>query len=1473
MKGFMKKYQLVSVAMWGIGLAAAFSASAQSAYFSAVTNLNPAGYWPMHEVAPPAPGDIETNYGTLGLLGTGYYPDWADANKNIILRQGPGALAGDSDAAVQFTQGKVTGTTVSFTNGLFVPHTSPLSTLIPPFSVECWFYPTNTTTGVAIWGQTDYTGLNSGVAGAQVNYNGIILNWANGTFVPYGFNKMNGGVANSNKLNGNGSPTEPANQWYHLVVVCDANTNFTLYVNGSPVAGPTKDAGKYAPDYWSPLTIGCGLGGLRSIAGSLDEFAVYTNALTLGDVQNHYNAANDPATYGTYYANVVAGNPVIYLRMDSLPYTAPDPSTWPVLMNYGMTNGVAVGNGVYSPGTMPGLVAGPFNLSGVPLGGLSGPNVAQLSGISSFADAGYAAAYDPTGAVPFSVAAMFRGNPSDNRFQTIIGHSDNSWRITMNTNGTLLCQLGTNTTSLANSAGVYNDGKWHQVVAVYTPNPVATSPGINALYVDGVLDGSSSNVDPNGVGPGSALDVLIGGDPQYTNSPAGAGRQFAGQVCEVAFFTNALTLSQVQTLYNASGVVPYLTSQPATGRTANGGPGTSIAFAVTGGGSMPLAYQWYFNTSSNYDGAAQLIDNAAHYRNSTTPQLTVTNLTGNDSGYYYVVLTNNSGSVTSILASLTAYSAPTFSQDLAFTNLTVFAGGQAAFSIAAAGASPLRYQWYLNNTAIALATNASYSLTNAQPPNTAPAYYCVVTNIAGSATSSVAIVNILPDPTTAYPSNILAANPIGYWRLNEPDDGRNDNNNGVVANDYWGGNVGFYTNVALGQPGYNSLSRDPNGTSAGFGSLSSQDSDVFGIPMNVDFSAPASSNSPFSIEAWTQGSWQTTDAGIVSKGYAGAEQFSLDCGSDALTAANPVAHSFRFLVRAASGTAVSVNSSVNPGDGLWHHLAGVCDELNGFVYLYVDGVPVGTNAISPGSGILSSARGMLIGSKPSNANTNNDLQLSGLIEDVAVYNYALSPAQVLTHFSAGDQPAAVLVQPANTIASLFGTATFYAGVRGSLPLSYQWYDQNNALINGATNATLVLNNVSSGMDGNMYHLAVSNAFGTDQSQPASLQVISGAPVVYGNPASQYLVPASGTISIPVTAYGTMPLYYQWQKGNAFTATWTNLVDDGRITGSQSNVLTIADAKLSDAAHYQVIITNASGSTPSSFANLVVLSLPIGFNGTGLGWSSVGSARMAGDNLLSLTDPNNGGGNGNFFYQYPQYVGAFQASFTYQAGGNLAADGATFCIQNDPRGPSARGSNGGQLGVGPANQITPSLELELNLSSGGGSTRGYTVLTNGLTGTGGANGGYHPIGNVNLNSGDPIDITVLYANGQMALTFTDAVAGTSFQTNLFVGDLPTIVGGSTAYFGFTGAYGGLTSVQTISNFSFVSLPALAIRLSGVNAPISWSGLIEGYVLQQNSDLSTTHWVTVTNQDNLVDGLHQVIVPANSSNLFYRLILQP
>ena len=227
----------------------------------------------------------------------------------------------------------------------------------------------------------------------------------------------------------------PVGQWSHVVVTVDAATNISLYVNGSQ-AGATKAAfSLYAPDYWSPFQVGNGRGTTRAVQGIVDEVAIYTNALPGSNIYNHYAAGTNVNPSTPYFQLVTNDTPVIYFRMDGPAYAAPNVSTWPVLMNYGS----AGANGVYAPGTMPGIVAGPVTSSGAPFSGLSGAKVAQFSGVSSFADAGYAAEYNPVGAKPFTLIAMFRGDPADGRTQTIVGHSDNSWRLWLNTSGKLQC--------------------------------------------------------------------------------------------------------------------------------------------------------------------------------------------------------------------------------------------------------------------------------------------------------------------------------------------------------------------------------------------------------------------------------------------------------------------------------------------------------------------------------------------------------------------------------------------------------------------------------------------------------------------------------------------------------------------------------------------------------------------------------------------------------------------------------------------------------------------------------------------------------------------------------------------------------------------------------------------------------------------------------------------------------------------------
>jgi hypothetical protein len=381
-------------------------------------------------------------------------------------------------------------------------------------------------------------------------YSGIRLFFNNG-FNIYSYNN-NGGL-NSATSTGfiayNGG-------WYHIVLTCDASTNINVYLNGVDVLSNFVAA--YSPNYWDPFEIDTGKGFTRDASGYMDEFAIYPTALSANAVTNHYLTGLNPSPTVPYKTVVLNDNPSIYYRMDSSPYTIPSSATLPALTNYGS---VAV-NGFYEPGVAPGGVAGPNN-GLIFAAGFGATNAMPGNGMSSYADAGYNTAYNPIGATPYTISAWFKGDYCDSRTQTIVGHGANSWSIIMSTSGHLQCQLGTNTSSALISAAVYNDALWHQAVDVYTPNSNPTLAGTNALYVDGVLDSMTNGVSVNGILPGTNLDVLIASDPQFTNTTGtllALGRQFAGNVCEVALFTNALTSGQVQSLYNAGEMPP--TSAP-----------------------------------------------------------------------------------------------------------------------------------------------------------------------------------------------------------------------------------------------------------------------------------------------------------------------------------------------------------------------------------------------------------------------------------------------------------------------------------------------------------------------------------------------------------------------------------------------------------------------------------------------------------------------------------------------------------------------------------------------------------------------------------------------------------------------------------------------------------------------------------------------------------------------------------------------
>ena len=98
------------------------------------------------------------------------------------------------------------------------------------------------------------------------------------------------------------------------------------------------------------------------------------------------------------------------------------------------------------------------------------------------------------------------------------------------------------------------------------------------------------------------------------------------------------------------------------------------------------------------------------------------------------------------------------------------------------------------------------------------------------------------------------------------------------------------------------------------------------------------------------------------------------------------------------------------------------------------------------------------------------------------------------------------------------------------------------------------------------------------------------------------------------------------------------------------------------------------------------------------------------------------------------------------------------------------------------------------------------------------------GNTNV-----IQVNVNYDGTVMAMTFKDTVTGLTVSTNWTV-NIPSIVGGSTAWVGFTGADGGTVSTQDIFWGNAAAIPIeINAQKVGDSIVFSWPAASAGYLM--------------------------------------------
>jgi hypothetical protein len=253
-------------------------------------------------------------------------------------------------------------------------------------------------------------------------------------------------------------------------------------------------------------------------------------------------------------------------------------------------------------------------------------------------------------------------------------------------------------------------------------------------------------------------------------------------------------------------------------------------------------------------------------------------------------------------------------------------------------------------------------------------------------------------------------------------------------------------------------------------------------PEGADVGLPISRARSYSILFWVKGKGTgQVDRRIFSEGSSTSNDPLFNIGTHNGGANDAV----DIFIR---NSGARVNHAHSPTAGLddqWRHLAFTYE--NGQAQLYIDGTLDWTGSFTPGpTPYDTTSIGAIMRASPSH-------YFAGIIDEVALWERALSAAEIQTIMTAGIQTPVpsfaptILVQPQGSTALVEGDAyTLSAHAIGTRPLTFEWR-KNNTPIPNATGLTLALTDLKPGDSGD-YTIAVRNNVGTTTSPVAALLV-------------------------------------------------------------------------------------------------------------------------------------------------------------------------------------------------------------------------------------------------------------------------------------------------------------------------------------------------------------------------------------------------
>ncbi len=584
-------------------------------------------------------------------------------------------------------------------------------------------------------------------------------------------------------------------------------------------------------------------------------------------------------------------------------------------------------------------------------------------------------------------------------------------------------------------------GSWYHLVLSYD--------GTNAVfYINSVPH--AIPISAGGFVPDTTYEADIGSGQHIGWDP------FIGGVDEVAFYDYPLSGTQVTNHYTigtnsfrpanvAAGILTDLSSE-------TNFSGIPVTFNISASGTPPLTYTWLSNSVPVGPNADALTFTAQYPENNNASiQVVVSNAFGPPVTSSIVTLT--------VLTNLNIAASP--------GSIVRNVGSYAAFHVTANGAVPITYQWSVssdggnNYNPISVASNATAAnptlwLPNVQLSQNNNMYSVLVSNPFTSASAAAASLIVQtrqdpPVPLTGYGAIVAADNPVAYWRLDET--------NGTLAEDAVGSFDGTYTpnagsivyDAASGIP----FSTDPAVTLAG------------GATIQVPWAPELNPDAAWSLETWVNPTSLSANGGdyriVLASEY---NDQSAGYAYNGWYIYQQPANDFAFVPQPGNGfITAGPNDSANGNQlvaGNWYHLVVTDDTINWNIYINGDLIttfPLSGVAFTPnGAGINPDGMGGLPSGDNSDDGGNfvigqrDDAAFGtflGTVDDTALYNYALSPQQVASHYGDGARlsiaasPGAValtwpvgVLQASTNVAGLFtnvpsATSPFTNAVSGS----------------------------------------------------------------------------------------------------------------------------------------------------------------------------------------------------------------------------------------------------------------------------------------------------------------------------------------------------------------------------------------------------------------------------------------------------------